>query len=411
MMKRKISWLICLVWSSALSAQEFNFETKIEVPKSSGFHKIMLSPELLGQAQLDLSDLRIYDENSVEQPYFVQRESQNFIKSSFREYEIISRQSKGDTLSYLIFINEKRDAIDNVSFLVINTDVQKRAKLSGSNDQKSWFAIKDNYLLHSMSRADKTTELKMLNFPLSDYLYFKLEIEDNATDPINILKVGYYDQQKTAGASTSFDFPIKNQKDSAKISTIVLELPELMYMENLQFELSGADYYARQARVLVREESKNAKNESVFYNRQIASLNFNSNRINQTAIDDLVTKQLIIEIENNDNRPLKLEKVTASFLNRYVIAELESGHSYVMKFGDTKLVAPKYDIANFEHQIPTDIPVLRLAEIQSLQKVATPEASKSIFENVYLIWIVIGIVGSGLAFISFRMIKELGSRS
>jgi hypothetical protein len=217
-MKRTFSWLCCFVWTLAAIGQDFKAESKVDVVQETGHYKIRLSPDLLGAAKINCSNIRVLNGENIEVPYFVQKAASSSKTSSLKTYKILEKMFDADTVSHLIFHNEKKKEIRNVSLVVTNTDVQKQARLSGSDDQGKWFIIKDDFLLHSMKSSKKTTELKILNFPLSNYEFLKLEFNDKNGLPINIIEVGYYDTEEMKGLSTQFDCTISDEKDSSKTS-------------------------------------------------------------------------------------------------------------------------------------------------------------------------------------------------
>lgn len=410
MKKNKISWLICLLCSSLAYGQEFTYEATLDPVTESAYYKIALSPMLLGKLRTDHSDLRIYDNDGIEQPYLLRQEIAISSTSLFKEYEILEKNYKEDAISYLTFHNPEKNAIDNVSFIVKNTDVQKRARLSGSDDQKNWYVIKDNYLLHAMHSTDSTSELKILNFPLSDYAYFRLEINDNWKLPINILKVGYYDTEKIKGAFTLFDYPIASQKDSLKTSYIKLVLPELMYLEKLKFEVSGADYYSRYTNVFSKQERINRKKKKEVYFESIGTFDLNSNSRNEIIIKRLSTQELYVKIYNKDNQPLTIENVTGSYLNKYVVVKLKPQGSYTFKFGNQELKLPDYDLTAFADKIPYDISKINHKDIIRIKPIEDLYKEASVLDNPYFIWSIIGVVGIVLGLVSIRMIKEIGKK-
>ncbi len=215
MMKIKISFLLSIIWSLTIQAQGFNYEADLSPIVSSGYYKIELTPEVLGKTNSNLSDLRIYDLTGIEQPYLIDQESSSATIGAFEEYEIIERvEGTSDSSSFLIFVNSSGKPIDNLSFVVQNTAVRKTAILSGSNDRKNWYVIRNNYFLKSMHNSNGTTFTKRLDFPLSDYSFFKLEVKDNVKEPINMLKIGYQQNGKRiSGLTSSFDFLIESQKE------------------------------------------------------------------------------------------------------------------------------------------------------------------------------------------------------
>lgn len=408
MMLRKISWLIVILAGFNVQAQDFNFRADIPVVSEKGYYSTALSPVLVGKQGGDLADLRLLNVESQEIPYLLRKEQAASINSLFKEYEIIDKVYKKNAISHLIFSNPDKKAIDNISFIVKNTDVQKRARLSGSDDKQNWYVIKNNYLLHSMKNEEETTELKILNFPLSDYTYFKLEINDNWRLPINILRVGYYDTEMVRGQSTQFDFVITEQKDSLKTSYIQLDLPDTTYIERLKLDVSGAEYYSRYTKVMVKRMYTNRKKKKVESYEFVGSFDLNSNSSNEFSFNGVATRTLYLEIDNKDNPPLKIERVTGSMLNQYVVAELEPGSKYSLNFGNDKLRAPQYDIVKFEDQIPDNISKLTHQEIVDIRPKPEEKQAGGIWNNPYLIWVVIGGVGLVLVFISVKMIKEIG---
>ncbi|MDH5367496.1 MAG: hypothetical protein OEW67_10945 [Cyclobacteriaceae bacterium] len=392
--------------------QEYTYKADVASINETAYYKIVLSPELLGKLKTDQSDLRIFDNNGKEQPYLRHQELEVSSTSLFKEYEIIEKEYKEDAISHLIFHNPEKREIDNVSFIVKNTDVQKRARLSGSDDQENWYVIKDNYLLHAMHSKNATSELKILNFPLSDYTYFRLEINDNWRLPINILKVGYYDTHLIKGISTEFDYPIAHQKDSLKTSFVKLELSEKKYLEKLSIKVSGADYYSRYTNVLVKKERLNSKKKEEVFFQSIGTFELNSNSRNEVDLGGLSVKDLYLEIDNKDNQPLIVEKVTASYLNQYAVVELEPQTNYTLKFGDKNLRSPEYDLVAFENKIIPGTTKISHSEVISLMPLKeTKVKAPSIFENDYFIWFVIGAVGIVLGLISVKMIKEMGKKN
>lgn len=410
-MKIKNSILLSIICLSSVYSQEFSDQATIDTINKTGFFQIILPAQLLGKAQVDLRDLRLYDQLGTEQSYLIRRESDIYTRSSFKEYSIIERESEKDTISYLIFENTKRNKIDHIGFVVNNTGVRKKAILSGSNDLKKWLTIKDDYLLRNMSSNKKTTQLKTLNFPLSDYAYFKLEISDNIINPINISKIGYYDKLETKGNYTYFDLPVIIQIDSAKVSTIKVKSPYKMYMEKLKLDISGADMYSRYVKISKTNKFTDLKNKTKYIDEVITSFNINSNKKNEVKTGDLLADELTIKIYNKDSPPLKLEKLTASFLNVYLVAKLEKGKIYTLKYGNEILKSPNYDIAMFDDEIPKDIPKLTVSETRKIVKGKEKVKETNVFENIYFIWTAIALVGVIISLISFKMIKELGRES
>lgn len=406
-MIRMISLLISFVFTTTTFAQDFKYESKIEQVNDAGYYKIALSPELLGKVKLNGADLRIIDQEGREVPYFISQEDENTKSSNFNTYEVVDRIVIEDSSSAIIFHNVDKRNISNITFVVKNTDVRKRATLSGSNDKENWFLIKENYILHSMNSVTETSEFKMLNFPLSDYEFFKLEMVDKNQLPINILKVGFYDTEYSKGSKTQFNLPIIYVLDSVKSTFLQVSLDNPVYLEELKFTINSPEFYSRSAEVSIREQRVNRQKKIVNSYRTIGQIILNSNSQNVLSLSPVITDSLYIKIVNGDDAPLDIESIEARFLTKYAIAELNPQNTYVFKFGDEEKSLPSYDLRKFERKIQLQKLIISHLGITTLVPEEHVEESPSIFENPLIVWSVLGLVGLLLGFISFKMIKEM----
>lgn len=406
-MKRIINVIIGLAFTLNGFAQEFKYEAKIDPVKEKGYYKIALSPQLLGKLNLDVSDLRIVDTANNEVPYFISQEKESTVSSNFISYTILERYVLEDSTSFIVFHNSDRKKISKVTFIVKNTDVRKRASLSGSNDRENWFVVKENYLLHSMNNDKETTDFKLLDFPLSDYEFFKLEMVDKNQLPINILDVGYYDSEKSNGNETEFNFPIVSSKDSANSTFIKIALDQPMYLEQLTFNINAPEFYSRSAVVKVKQQRVNSKKKVITHYSSVGRITLNSNSENVLRIEPQIIDSLYIEIENGDDAPIELESIHASYLTKYAVSELSSENSYLLKFGDEELKSPSYDLFKFKDKMQLVESAISHQEVYALTADEASDLSSSIFDNPLIVWSVLGLVGLLLGFISFKMIREM----
>lgn len=87
-------------------------------------------------------------------------------------------------------------------------------QLSGSDDKADWYIIKDNYELESLFNHRETEEVTILHFPLSDYEYYRLDINDSPSLPIKILKAGHFDTSFAKAKYLELPSPVLKQADS-----------------------------------------------------------------------------------------------------------------------------------------------------------------------------------------------------
>lgn len=406
-MKKSISFifLLCLVYIGY--SKEFQYSSTLKTDYPKGYQQVDLSPELLGLLNASFSDLRLLDSNQNEVPYVLRKETLVAMESFFREYPIRVNSPAPNGTSVVVFDNPKKETIDQIIFVVKNTAVSKSARLSGSDNNTDWFLIRENIRLHSMQNAKKTTDLKLLNFPKSDYAYFKLEVNDSNSLPIQFEKVGYYDYQNIDGSMTISSMSLFSVKDTNQVSHIHLTSEFPTRVERIRLHVTGPEHYYRQVHFKLKKTRVTRKGKKETYFEHLRSSFLNSNTENIFHIGPINLQDLYVEIENGDDQPLLLTEAETYFLKNYLVAELDPAMTYQLKFGNPKVRAPKYDLQHFVSQIPTNIPVIESGLIirpPTNKKVAPTD---SILDNKWLIWTVIGVVGVILAFISFSMIKEM----
>ncbi len=408
-MKIKIlASLLSIFFTSACIAQEkYTHEAQIEKINKEAYYKIVLSPGLIGLLNENESNLRLHKELGEEQPFYIISDVPSSKESKFIEYQIQNKESIKDSITRIEFTNTKKESINNISIVVTNTDVNKNARLSGSDNQKEWFVIKDNYLLNRMSNSDKTTEFKILKFPLINYQYLRLEIEDKKQLPINILKIGYYEDYKTKVEKTVYPVDYTFLKDSNKTSYYKVDFGTKKYFENIQFNIRNENNYSRNSRLKERTEYLDRKKNSIIAFNTIGSFRLNSNESNEYSFGPSKHSELYLEIDNKDDSPLQISSMKASFLNKYLVAKLEQESEYKIKIGDKSLTKREYDIHKFKDEIVINTTVLSHEKMNKINVSKTKVKNTSIFESSYIVWGSIIIVGLFLAFVSFKMIKEI----
>lgn len=407
---KKIILLTCYFCniSCYVNAQKYTWQASVDTVPNKGFYNILLSPSITGNLKDDLTDIRLFDDKNVEIPYLHRSESPVTNKLLFKEYKIVSKEILKGCCTRIILENKEKNKINNVSIAVKNADVQKKFKLSGSDDQKNWFVIKDNYVFHSIYNASETSEIKLLNFPLSNYPYYKIEINDSVSAPINILKIGYYDTYSEAGKYVEVPEVIVSQEDSVKLKKtfVKISFSTAQVIDKLELEIQGPAYYLRKVSVCELKRDSIKKRKSYTYFDQLLEVDLRSNDPNTLYFSNLKTKELYLIIENGDNQALQIHSVKAYLLNNYLTAYLETGNKYMLKFGNDQLAGPNYDLKYFQDSIPQNTPLISTGKITELIKEEIQNES-SWSKNKTILWVVIGLVVVLLTIMSVKMIKEM----
>ncbi|HXB13687.1 MAG TPA: hypothetical protein VNZ45_16990 [Bacteroidia bacterium] len=409
-MSKRILPLLFFCISVFVNAQDYKWQAKFDTITSDGFYRIQLLPPITSKTLSDFCDVRILDAQNREVPYIIHNETPMVYYDLLKEYKIISLSRVGKH-TRLIIGNPAKNKIDNINLVIKNADVTKTLRLSGSEDTIQWFVIRDNYTISDVYNNLTTSTVKIFDFPLSDYKYFKIDISDSLSPPINILKAGYYDTYSEAGKYTELPAPQVTQVDSAEKSEtyVKVSFAEPQLINKIYIEVQGPHYYFRDACIGVIEES-GRKGLKIFYPRS-ESFILSSNSEHSIHSPEFKGNVFYLRITNHDNPPLKIKSVKAYQLNNSLVTYLEKNKSYRLIFGNTHAVRPTYDLGNFKDSI-SSVKTISIGNIIPNGKgkiVATP-TTNSIFGNKALMWGALIIVLLILGLMSLRMVKEIGKK-
>jgi subtilase family serine protease len=282
-----------------------------------------------------------------------------------------------------------------------NTEIEKEIILKGSDDKKNWYTISKNYPDRLPINTNDTSETRVLRFPQSNYAWFELSIRNHKHDLIQILQASYIDEKVFDGAFTLLPNPKIIQEEKDKKSQVYIIFNKPYNINRLQLDITGPDLYLRNC------ELSYLLKEGKYYSSFNSSI-ISSENPSVFEFQTIKTDTLLIEIENNDNPALKINKIAAYQLNVYIIANLSANENYSLCFGDQNLNEPIYDLKYFATRIPKDIKVCGLKKSENIAKMKTGKESEvPIYFNRYVLWSVISIVALVLVFLTIKVIKEM----
>jgi hypothetical protein len=400
-MSRYLFLLLLLVCIRYSHAQNFTHEASLPPVSADGFYQILLSPEVSDLSN-SFSDIRIHDTQGKEVPYLLQEEQPVYASQTFHEYEILEKKQEAGCCTSLTLHNPDRTSINNISLVIKNAEVTKDATLLGSDDQKQWFALKQHFVLNAIDNKNETTEIKIVDFPLSNYRYYSLRIDDSTSAPLNILKAGYYDVVTTSGLYTPVTAMDISKNDHDRSTDILVVFNSSRIVDKMEFSMTGPPYFLRKARL--SKVKRGEKNH--IYIEPITSVELSSAHPSVISLPGTLADELMLEIENDDNPPLGISSVHVYQLNRYLTTWLKAGEKYSIKVGNKELTWPVYDLAYFRDSIPDQPAQLAVGNVIALQKENTREPSPTFFTNKNIIWVAVILIVVVLGFLSVRMLKD-----
>lgn len=123
---------------------------------------MIVPPEIRSNSKDDLGDFRIFDAKNNEVPYFLVADAPEKRDEQFEEFKIISKVSDNKK-STSIEIENPKAQINGLKLIISNSEVTKKYRISGSNDQKEWFGLVNNGELSDL-KSEVTNECVKRNF-------------------------------------------------------------------------------------------------------------------------------------------------------------------------------------------------------------------------------------------------------
>lgn len=390
-------FIFCYV---SVFAQQFSHKAALSKVNQKVYYQIHIPNQIRALTEPDLKDLRILDEQNKQVPYKVKHTDYKTDETTFEQYVFTKKNND-------FIVNKGSKKVINYLVLKLkNTAITKYYTLSGSNNQKEWFAITDTCSL-SLNLNSKTSVYWPIYFPLNDYQFIKLSINNAVSAPVNIETIGYYKNQFVINELDKIEKYYQSLPGTeGKTTTIKLTIPNKQQIDEIRFKLNGPNYYNRNVaiykNVMVKQKRKLVPQKEV-----ICQLTLNSkNNLNFPV--NIYENELFIAIENNDNLPLEIDAIQLYQKPIYLVAELNTNKNYAIYFGDKSLNVPIYDIENLNELNSKPLNEVKVQTIQNLTSPTKTTAKiKAFYEHTWFMWSCIGIGVLALALFSINLLKEV----
>jgi hypothetical protein len=402
---KRCSFAFLLVFAIAYSGfaqQHFNYKSLLQKADAGAFYSINLQPDLLAKCKADLSDIRLTDMNGKIVPYIFGNRLPAKRQQQLITFPQIRYGYQADSLTTFVVENKGAAAINQLYIQLRNTTVERTLNLSGSDDLKGWYAIKENIPLGTTDATNTQSDFfeQLLNFPLISYRYLRVEVNNKHKQPVEILKAGTYLVIYPAPQYVKLPSPTYVQHDSATLSTIIIRFKDNYAINQLRLLFSGPKFFKRNITIYKGNgNTYELVSKSIISSADTAGFSFSAK-----------TKLIKIDVTNGDNPPLTLKTVAGYELNQSLIAYLEKGQQYILRFGNDKSSAPDYDIKFFVDSLNKPLQKIDHGQITAdPPNKHTLEAKKSM--PAWWVWVAIGLVIITLLFLTYKMTSEIDLKS
>lgn len=402
LMKNKFTFLLILI---AFQGFAQNYTGTLSTINQDGLYLILLNPEVRSATNSNTNFFRILDANKNEVP-FVNFKPKNENKLDFIELPIVSKQILNDSLTSIKVENKSERSLNSLVVVIANTSVVKNYNVSGSNDGENWFGLVQNQQLTNLNSEKEKQVEKTISFPLNNYSFLRIDFSDKKSLPINLMKVGFYQSEINYVNQLELeDFTQKvNLNKEKKKTQINIQFQSPQLISKINFDIRS-DLYYRNARILVNK-SRKIKKRTENYQEEITSFVLNSKTNNQFNLNDFFEKEFIIEIDNQDNQPLEINKVSFFQSPEYVLTNLKTTTNYTVVI-DSTLSKPNYDLQNFEFENSKDLKVLTIENLKKSTQVKAQSQEQKFWQTKWFLWICIVVGGLVVGYFAFGLLKDM----
>lgn len=410
MKKKWISFLLFFFVVVCGNAQTtgYKFYAALDSVKASGFYNIAITPELSAHLKTDYSDVRIVNDSGKWVPHLLHFYEDKKSNEAF-DFNLKYTITDNDKNKTILVIRSPEQIISNIGLVISNTTAKRFCTLSGSNDSKIWFTINDSILIDPTFNNDPETNTELaINFPSSNYKFFKILIKNDNKDPFNILGVTHQTSSRTLSENQTKLIvnpqSVIQQKDSGKISYIKITQQQAYHFSSINLKLSGVKYFSRKAEVYIPTQEQHSFSNP---GQLLQSFIISNNSTLQFKVPLSNAPVFYLLINNEDNLPLKVDSVNTAYYPVLLTTYLEKGNRYKLILNNLAATLPQYDLPDTLNK--DSIPFLLTQKIIPLaENPVTLAASPK--NNNWILWVAIIAVLFILLLFTKKMVTEVNKR-
>jgi hypothetical protein len=391
--------------SSWAQMDHYNFIRSISEPTAQ-WHKIQLPLSVYQHVNNNFTDLRVYGitsaQDTLEVPFIVHLTKEETTRES--QPLLLLNSSHTNEAYYYTFEVEGKKTINEIDLLFGLQNFDWRLELEGSEDQLEWFTVLENYRILSIRNDNTSFDFTKLSFPNSNFRYYRLKVRTESDPSFSGANISLISSKE--GRYEKYDLVsfAKNENEEMKRSEldVALEYPSVISAVEVTVE-DTVDYY-RNVLFKVCTDSVETKSGMRYNYRTVGSGTLNSLSGNTFSISNVEAKNLHIEVQNQDNAPLRISSVEISGEKRELHIRFTEPANYFLAYGNAAARAPQYDIFNFRDKIPAELQSLELGAEQLIPKIPV-EVVSPLFENKWWLWGIMGAIVLLLGWFSVGMLK------
>jgi len=400
---------LILVFLSQLGlAQEYHFDYKRELKGiTDQWHTVILPNEILECTYNNLGGIRIIgitkDNDTLKVPYILKL-SKEKTTTNLLEFDILNQSYSTDGY-YVTFQIEENRKINQIELEFDNQNFDVNIKLEGSLDQKAWNTIVDQYRLLSINTAQAKFTHTTLDFPLSNYSFYRVLIKD--VKSISLNKAVVKKNEVEPGRYDTFEFKATRilEPNAYNQTEIEVELSEPSRLSQLFIHVSDKTNFYRPIRISYLNDSIKTEKGWKYTYSPLTSGTLTSVQPNQFQFQSTRVKHLKFVIDNFDNEPLTIHSIEAKGYLHQLVARFDKPATYFILYGNNRIPKPNYDIERYAKDIPKELKPLAFGKAQKIAKPEKAEKDPFITNKLWL-WALMVVIVLLLGAFTLKMMKQ-----
>ncbi len=382
-MKRLVSIFLCTICAMVqIYGQQYS--ASLEGNKQAGYFQLEIPQPIRSLIGNDIAKVRIWDREGRETPFV--KYIATIADDKFVPLNIVRKEIIPDSVTTLIVKNEKQETWTGLWLRVANSNSRKQYTLTGSNDSLDWFSLLEDQVLENLTGHHQTFKEQEISFPLNNYKYLKISIQDKGTNPLNIMAIGRYDNVVSSTVYHTINGGKLDVGIKDKNSVLRVQLPHPQVVDKVTLHISSPRLYKRNASVFVKKRVQVRRNK---VEEQFVEIGQYELRPNNTTLElpSLFVKDFYIHIENMDSPPLQVDNFSLGQKPLTLVTHLSEGEQYAIVV-DSSFKLPDYDLALFKLQANHELPILKvnkLTRVEPQLKDAQQDEQRGKLGNI-LLW-------------------------
>ncbi len=411
-MKRIIKSIIfggfILLFANGTAQTKISYKRKINA-KQNSWNYFRIPDNLYEKAEPSLADLRIYrirQKDSLEVPYLISGIWGSEAQTD--EYFEILNKTKTDKGYYFTLQREDNQSeISEINLSFDNRNFDWRIDLEGSNDQKEWFGILENYRVLSIQNSKTDFSFENLIFEKTRYKYYRILVKTNekpllseaAFQNDDVLKYQKFNVHKIQ------NFKVKNDKKS-KTSTAVFSLKNSLPIHSFRIKVENKNDFYRPISIYAIDTIATEKGKLAEYSGIADGTLSSLKGADLKSYKEVLAKQMMIVIDNGDNPPLKISEIEVKTYENGIVFKAEKSGDYILTYGNQQIIdRPNYDIETFEEKISREKKDTVSLSNEMIVKQAD-NRSKPLMESDYWLSGIMIVLILFLGYFSYKMIAK-----